>query len=66
MRGIAFGGEVTAVIAIGQVATGVVAIGQMATGVIAGPGLVWGALGPLRHDLTRVGGVFRSPPHVLR
>ena len=29
--------------------------------------LVWFvALGPLLHELTRVGGVFRSPPRVLR
>jgi hypothetical protein len=29
--------------------------------------LVWFvAIDPLLHDLTRVGGVFRSPPHVLR
>jgi hypothetical protein len=29
--------------------------------------LVWFvALGPLLHELTKVGGVFRSPPHVLR
>ena len=29
--------------------------------------LVWFvAIDPLVHDLTRVGGVFRSPPHVLR
>jgi hypothetical protein len=29
--------------------------------------LVWFvAIGPLLHDLTRVGGVFRAPPHVLR
>ena len=29
--------------------------------------LVWFvALGPLLHELTRVGGVFRAPPHVLR
>ena len=36
----------------------------VAVGVLA---LVWFvALGPLLHELTKVGGVFRSPPRVLR
>ena len=35
--------------------------------VLAVAALVWFvAIDPLVHDLTRVGGVFRSPPHVLR
>jgi hypothetical protein len=43
---------------------GVVVRSLVGAGLLA---LVWFvALGPLLHDLTRVGGVFRSPPRVLR
>jgi hypothetical protein len=41
-------------------------VGRVVLG-LALAALVWFvAIGPLLHELTRVGGVLRSPPHVLR
>ena len=41
-------------------------IGRLLLGLALAALVGFVAIGPLLHDLTRVGGVFRAPPHVLR